>query len=112
MLKTRPLIHTRRTPVLHLLLALSLLLAQVGAQAHGYSHLKAGQIRSDSSGSAGQLCNECLAASPLLSAAGSPSAPEIFFSAAITTPLAPVALAALQTYRYYAFRSRAPPDLL
>jgi hypothetical protein len=95
----------------YLLLALVLLIGQVAAQAHVYSHLKSTIPRSDF-GAAGQLCSECLSSAPLLSAAGSPASPFVAFIAAETTPVDAVIAARVDAARHYAFRSRAPPHLL
>jgi hypothetical protein len=98
--------------VAQLLLALALLVAQSVAQAHVYSHFATGTEQSDFSGTAGQLCGECLASTPLLGAAGTPASPCISFAAdAIASVVAAIA-PAFQSSPCYAFRSRAPPELL
>ena len=94
------------------MLALLLLVGQIAAQAHVYSHLDAKAPRSDFTGSASQLCSECLSSAPLLSAAGAPASP---FVALVATRVIPVAMplyARDEVARHYAFRSRAPPALL
>lgn len=97
--------------VVYLLLALSLLFGQVAAQAHVYSHFKS-TTPADFSGTAGQLCSECLSSAPLLSAAGSPASPFVAVVACLATPIAAPVITRVYTARHYAFRSRAPPDLL
>ncbi|HVY80003.1 MAG TPA: hypothetical protein VG994_03400 [Steroidobacteraceae bacterium] len=106
-------LHTARRSVLaQIVLALALLIAQTAAQAHAYSHLSAGTARSDFNGAVGQLCGECLAGTPLLSATGTPAAPCIAIVAdavaVVVTTLAPF----FEPSHHYAFRSRAPPELL
>jgi hypothetical protein len=102
----------QRALVIQLLLALVLLVAQSAAQAHVYSHLRSDSQKSDFNGTASRLCSECLSSAPLLSAAGSPDSPRIAFVAegavAITVAVAP----RFELSHYYAFRSRAPPELL
>jgi hypothetical protein len=101
-----------RALIPQLLLALSLLIAQSAAQAHVYSHLKSSAPASDFSGTAQQLCSECLSSAPLLSAASSPDAPRIPLYAAVPLAATPAAASRITTSRHYAFRSRAPPQLL
>lgn len=110
---TKRLLRSQRRPlVAKLLLALALLVAQSVAQAHLYSHFASGTEKSDFSGTAGQLCSECLASAPLLGAAGTPASPCIAFVAdAVAVVVAAVAPSFAPSH-YYAFRSRAPPELL
>ena len=93
-----------------LLMALALLVAQFGAQAHAYSHLHAGSDSSEQQDSHGKLCSECLSFAPLLATAGSPS--HLFAVAPQGVAAAPdVAVASLITRALLpAFRSRAPPS--
>ena len=102
----------RRALVAQLLLALALLVAQTAAQAHLYSHLANDAAKSDFSGSVGQLCSECLAAAPLLSAAGAPSSPCLYFAAEAVAVSAAAVVSRLEYSHHFAFRSRAPPVLL
>jgi hypothetical protein len=93
-----------------LMMAMALLIAQFGAQAHAYSHLHTGSSAADQLDSHGKLCSECLSFAPLLATAGSPShlfaiapqgvtaAPDVAVASLITRPPLP------------AFRSRAPPS--
>ena len=60
-LRTTPF---RRPAVLALLL-LGMLFAQVGAQAHVYSHLKTDTGSPHSGATSGQTCSECLASASL-----------------------------------------------
>jgi hypothetical protein len=89
-------------------LALALLLAQLGAEAHAYKH-----VANDTHGAPmAQLCGACLSIAPLLGAVGaSPLILPAFQPAAeCAVPADSVAL----PYRppAPAFRSRAPPVLL
>jgi hypothetical protein len=92
-------------------LALTLLLAQVGALAHGYSHLR---FKTDltGAGTTGQICTECLSFTPLLSAVGG-SSPIVVFHPQCADE-APQAAVIPWTDRRptFAFRSRAPPNLV
>src|SRR5262245_18229186 len=105
----RRLQRTPRTLVVHALLALSLLLAQTLAQAHVYSHLRSGAPTTDFGSAAGQLCSQCLAGAPLLSAATSPVALQAAFSPVITSCDEATIPVRVEISRHYAFRSRAPP---
>jgi hypothetical protein len=102
----------RRALLLQLLLALVLLVAQTAAQAHVYSHLRSDTPKSDFSGTASQLCSECLSSAPLLSAAGSPAAARISFVAEVAGVVAAAVAPRFQPSPHFAFRSRAPPELL
>jgi hypothetical protein len=106
----RSLFRNRRRLIVHVL-SLVLLLAQLGMQAHAYSHLK-----SDPDGLPGttttQLCGQCASSAPLLSMASSslcirvPYQPE-------TVGVAPASIDSdLLPLPHPAFRSRAPPHLL
>jgi hypothetical protein len=103
------LLRSHRRLIVHVL-SLVLLLAQLGIQAHAYSHLE-----SDPDGLPGtttQLCGQCASSAPLLSMASS--------SLCIRVPYEPqsvgIAPASIDHSRlplpHPAFRSRAPPHLL
>jgi hypothetical protein len=103
------LFRSRRRPIVHLL-SLVLLFAQLGIQAHAYSHLK-----SDPDGLPGtttQLCGQCASSAPLLSMASG--------SLCIRVPhrpqaegTAPASIdSTVHRLPHPAFRSRAPPHLL
>jgi hypothetical protein len=89
----------------------ALLIAQLGAMSHAYSHDAAvGSLPTHQSGaSSHDPCNDCLAFAPLLSAAGAPSAlpfiePQGRGLTACATPCSLIDLSLT-----LAFRSRAPP---
>ncbi|HKQ11999.1 MAG TPA: hypothetical protein VJT80_01110 [Steroidobacteraceae bacterium] len=103
------LLRKRRRSIVHLL-SLVLLIAQLGMQAHAYSHLK-----SDSDGVPGsptQLCGQCASSAPLLTMASG--------SLCIRVPhvthaegIAPASIdSSVHRLPHPAFRSRAPPQLL
>ena len=103
------LLRKRRRSIVHLL-SLVLLFAQLGMQAHAYSHLK-----SDSDGLPGtttQLCGQCASSAPLLTMASG--------SLVIRVPhltqaegIAPASIdSSVHRLPHPAFRSRAPPHLL
>jgi hypothetical protein len=93
-----------------LMMAMALLIAQFGAQAHAYSHLRADSVASDQLDSHGKLCSDCLSFAPLLATASSPS--HLFAIAPQGIVAAPdVSVASLITRSPTpAFRSRAPPS--
>jgi hypothetical protein len=110
--KSRPPFSLRRTVVLHLLLVVSLLVAQSAAFAHVSAHLKAPTDSSGVSGKSSPLCSECLESAPLLGAAGAPHVPSIVPLAATVVPI-PILVCTPSEHRsHYAFRSRAPPRSL
>lgn len=93
-----------------LMVAMALLIAQFGAQAHVYSHVHVGSGTTEQLDSHGRLCSECLSFAPLLSAAGSQS--HLFAIAPQGVMAAPSDAVASLISRYPtpAFRSRAPPS--
>jgi hypothetical protein len=100
---------------------LALLVSQGIAWSHVYSHvngglptvghLKASPGSSDFGAAAGQTCSECLASAALLGAASGPDAPRFVSFAAAGERVIHAAVSHFQSFRYYAFRSRAPPEL-
>jgi len=109
-LEVSVLLRKRRRSIVHLL-SLVLLIAQLGVEAHAYSHLKA-----DPDGLPGttttQLCGQCASSAPLLTmASGSlcirvPHAPQAEGSAPASID------STVHRLPHPAFRSRAPPHLL
>jgi hypothetical protein len=103
------LLRKHRRSIVHLL-SLLLLLAQLGMQAHAYSHLK-----SDPDGLPGsttQLCGQCASSVPLLSMASGALCIRVpHLSQAEST--APASIdSSVHRLPHPAFRSRAPPHLL
>jgi hypothetical protein len=92
-------------------LALTLFLAQIGALAHGYSHLR-GKTDLTGSGSAGQICTECLSITPLLSAVGSSNGVVVFHPQCAAEAAQAAVTAWTDRRPSAAFRSRAPPALV
>jgi hypothetical protein len=92
------------------MVAMALLVAQFGGQAHVYSHLHLAPDSTQQLDSHGRLCSECLSFAPLLSAAGTPS--HLFAIVPQGVIAAPSdAVASLITRApTAAFRSRAPPS--
>jgi len=105
---TALLFRPTRRPLPCLVLAIALLLAQVGALLHAASHVDG---RQDSTRIHVQLCGQCLSFSTVLSMAGTPSAlfalPDV--SAAVLV-LASI-LSLVERATPAAFRPRAPPRL-
>ena len=93
------------------MLAMALLIAQFGAQAHLYSHLHPGSGATEQLDSHGRLCSECLSFAPLLSAAGTPS--HLFDIAPQGVIPAPsdAVVSLITRSPTPAFRSRAPPSV-
>jgi len=94
-----------------LITAVALLIAQIGAMTHAYSHVPAMQTASThQSGQVGHdLCSDCLAFAPLLSAVGAPAAlPAVEPQGPATCARATVDSPADRSLNL-AFRSRAPP---
>ena len=103
------LLSSRRLSLIARLLSLALLLGQLGAEAHAYSHLF---DETDGLPSTTQNCRACLSGAPLLSAVGcSPTAFVLARSEGDSfLPLEPALVAQGPAHR--AFQSRAPPALL
>jgi len=91
------------------LLSLALLIAQLGMQAHAYSHLK-----SDADGLPGQptqLCGQCASSAPLLSMASSSSCIRVPYAPQLAD-IAPASIGTeVRPLPHPPFRSRAPPRL-
>ena len=102
----------RRTTRLtaRLLVVLAMLFAQLGAQVHAYSHVGATPFRAAPLGTPTQVCADCLAFTPLFSAAHGPAKPPDFFHGAPDASVAETAGSLVKTLPLHAFRSRAPPS--
>ena len=90
--------------------ALVLVLAQLGAMKHAYSHVPlAAAAVQDSNPAIHTICDDCLSFAPVLSAAGSPTVLAFVAPPARALALRAV-IASLISHRLdLAFRSRAPP---
>jgi len=106
--EVKTLFRKRHRLFIHML-SLVLLVAQLGVEAHAYSHLQ-----SDTHGipATVQYCGGCLSFAPLLSMGG--SAPRICIARHAAGTYAPPATIASTVSRlpYAAFRPRGPPQLL
>lgn len=94
-----------------LIVAMVMLAAQFGAQAHAYSHLHPGgastqQLDLHDS----KLCFECLAFAPLLTGAGAPSQPYVVAPQGVTAAPDATVASLISRPPTLAFRSRAPPS--
>ena len=100
---------TRRSSLIARVLSLALLIGQMGAAAHAYSH-----VADDPQGlpETTQGCRTCHSFAPLLSAVGgSPSV--LLVAPCATDDFVPVNAAQVPASPHHpAFRSRAPPVLL
>ncbi len=93
-----------------LIVAMMMLAAQFGAQAHAYSHLHPGTASTQQLESHdGKACFECLSFAPLLIGAGTPS--QLYIAPPQGVMAAPDATVASLISRppTLAFQSRAPP---
>jgi hypothetical protein len=91
--------------------ALALVIAQLGAMAHAYTHVPETRAVSaqQTTPSAHDFCNDCLNFAPLLAAAGAPAAlPFVLPQALCLAPQSQLG-ARLDLEILLAFRSRAPP---
>jgi len=93
-----------------LIAALALVIAQMGAMAHAYTHVPGSAVSSQQSTlGIHDVCKDCLNFAPLLSAADAPAAPPFALPQACSTaPQAQIACLVELKFRL-AFRSRAPP---
>jgi hypothetical protein len=101
----------RLGPRIALIAALALVIAQLGAMAHAYTHVPETRSVSSQQPSLGihDSCNDCLNFAPLLSAAGTPTAlPLALPQAGCIAPQAHVD-SLIDLKALLAFRSRAPP---
>jgi hypothetical protein len=103
-------LNPRSTLRVALLAALALLVAQFGAQAHAYSHIRSDSHASDQLDDHGRLCSECSAFAPLLSTAGSPSYLVAISPQGVVAAPAVTAASLISERPTPAFRSRAPPS--
>jgi len=106
---TRALFRHRYRLIARVLLAMTLLIAQSGAEAHAYSHLV--QSQPDAPATT-QGCGECLSCAPLLTSIGGSQSvillPRFDDQQLVSSPSIPVSCVS----RPSSFQSRAPPDLL
>lgn len=106
----RKLMRLSRSPVLCTLQALILVIAQLGAQAHAYSHLT---VSRDTNGEPQRIhalaCSECVAFAPLLATVGGSAVPLLHLPARASTVIAINAQLQPRAATHTAYRSRAPP---
>jgi hypothetical protein len=104
----RPRLHSRHVKLIACVLSLALLFAQLGAEAHAYSH-----FTTDTHGApATQLCGACLSVAPLQGAAGPTTCilPLADWLSIFTIAAESVIQARHPSAQFY--RSRAPPRVL
>jgi hypothetical protein len=90
-------------------LALALLIAQLGAVVHAYTHVRAIPRHGDSAGTPSQLCADCLAFAPLLAPAQAAAAAAlVVLPAAHRIVQQPVTSLVDRAIAHF-FESRAPP---
>ena len=96
---------------LAVLAVVALVIAQMGAMTHAYSHDSAvGSPSLHSSGAVGHNpCGDCLAFAPLLSAAGTSASLPFLEPAARAAVAAALPDSLVDGLPFLAFRSRAPP---
>jgi hypothetical protein len=97
--------------VLCRLQALILVIAQLGAQAHAYSHLT---VARDANGGPQRIhalaCSECVAFAPLLATAGGSAVPLLHLPARESSVIAFEPQLQPRASTHSAYRSRAPPS--
>jgi hypothetical protein len=102
--------HLSRPRVMCKLQALILVIAQLGAQAHAYSHLT---IARDANGEPQRIhalaCSECVAFAPLLASAGGSAVPLLHLPARASSVIAFDAQLQPRASTLTGYRSRAPP---
>jgi hypothetical protein len=92
------------------LAALALLIAQLGAMSHAYSHdIAVGSPSTHQTAATHDLCNDCLAYAPLLAVAGAPGALPYIEPQGRDLATRATAESLLNLSLTVAFRSRAPP---
>jgi hypothetical protein len=91
--------------------AIALLVAQFGAQAHAYTHLRLGADTTDQLDSHGRLCTDCLSFAPLQAKAGGHSLPVVFAPQGVEVAPASAVVSLAARVFTPAFRSRAPPAI-
>jgi hypothetical protein len=95
---------------LALIAAVVLVLAQLGAMNHAYSHVpQAAATVQGVNPAAHSICDDCLSFAPVLSSAGSPAVLSFVAPPARAIALRAVAASLLNNRLCLAFRSRAPP---
>ena len=102
-------LFTRRFKLIARILSLALLIGQMGAAAHAYSHLA-----DDPQGlpETTQGCRTCHSFAPLLSTVGGPQS-VLLVSPCVAESFVPADATPISFNPHYpAFRSRAPPELL
>lgn len=99
-----------RTRLICGLQALILVIAQLGAQAHAYSHLS---VARDANGEPQRVhalaCSECVAFAPLLATAGGSTVPLLHLPARASTVIVFDTQLQPRASTLAAYRSRAPP---
>lgn len=103
------MLATRRLGLVVRLLSAALLIGQIGAAAHAYSHLSDdNKGRPDTT----QICGACMSFAPLASAIGGPTT-TLQIDHCGSEAAVPAATAAVALDPHYpAYRSRAPPAIL
>ena len=94
-----------------LMIAMALLVAQFGAQAHAYSHIHAGSVSTDQLDSHGRLCSQCLSFAPLLSTAGTPSHLFVIAPQSVADAPSDAVASLISRSPNLSYRSRAPPSI-
>jgi hypothetical protein len=95
---------------LALIAAFVLVVAQLGAMHHAYSHVPlAAATVQDSNPGLHTVCDDCLSFAPVLSAAGSPTVTVFIAPPARALALRAVVASLINNRLDLAFRSRAPP---
>lgn len=90
-------------------MALALLMAQLGAQAHAYSHIHADSHPASQQDFHSAQCFDCLSFAPLLSSAGAPNHALVVAPQGVTAAHDAVLVTLAIASAPHGFQSRAPP---
>ncbi len=103
------MLNSRRSSLIARVLSLALLVGQLGAEAHAYSHLS-----DDSKGlpDTAQSCRACLSFAPLQSAVGSSTSVFVVHQCETDSFVLVDAIRIPGSPSHRAFQARAPPALL
>lgn len=93
--------------------AIALLIAQLGAMNHAYSHLPRSATATTQRSGPGvhDICDDCLSFAPVLSAAGTAATLPLIEPPARVSALRAIAVSLINPRPDLAFRSRAPPAI-
>ena len=92
-----------------MLLALVVVVTQLGAQAHAYSHVSSHHTATSPQHGLPVKCTDCVAFSPLLATAGGSFFPDLHLPTPVVSTIAAFNATFPRLVTLTAYRSRAPP---